>query len=376
MKQPSLRTLPFVSVFAAALTVAGCSQAPPDMTAPPPDVTVGVPVEKVVTDYNDFTGRTAAVEAVKVRARVWGYLKEIKFTEGGLVKEDDTLFEIDPRTYQTAVDQAEGRLTLAEAQLSQNEIEANRNQSLRPRGGVSQEDLERSLTAKATAAASVASAKADLARARLDLGYTKVKAPISGRISRAMVTKGNLVESGEMGGTVLTTIVSVDPIYTYFDVDDLTYLQVRHQIRQREGRSGSEVQPAVELGVVNETGYPHRGVIDFVDNQIDPGTGTLRMRGKFDNKDGSLTPGLFARVHVPLGESHKALLITDRAVDTDQGKKVVYVVNDANLVEKREVKLSKLHDGQREIVSGVKAGERVIVDGIQRAREGMPVNPK
>jgi RND family efflux transporter MFP subunit len=358
-----------------AAGVAGCGQAPPpEGPPPPPAVTVSAALEREVPDFSDFTGRTAAVETVKVRARVWGYLRKINFTEGAEVKQDDVLLEIDPRTYQTAVDQAKARVNLAEAQLAQAENEANRSATLRGKGGaVSQEDYERALTARSTASATVESARADLKRAQLDLDFTKVRAPISGVVSRALVTTGNLIESGETGGTVLTTIVSQDPVYAYFDVDDLTFTKVKHLLRHV---SGSPTRPRVQLGLAGEHGYPHSGDVDFVDNQVDPGTGTLRMRGVFDNSDGLLTPGLFVRVRVLLGAPRKAVLVADRAVDTDQGQKVVYVVNAKNVVEKRAVQLGRLYDGLRKIDEGVAAGERVVVDGLQRVRDGLTVEPK
>ena len=368
----ALSALAFVCV-----AVAGCAQAPPEGgPMPPPAVTVSYPVEREVTDHGNFTGRTAAVESVKVRARVWGYLHKINFVEGALVNKDDILFEIDPTTYQTTVDQAKARLALAEAQLAQSTTEADRNATLRARGGVSQEDLERAMTARTTAAATVDSARADLKRAQLDLEFTKVRAPVSGVVSRALVTVGNLVQSGEMGGTVLTTVVSVDPMYVYFDADDLTFQQVKDLVPAGQYKAAPESLPPVLLGLAGEKGYPHRGVIDFVDNQVDPGTGTLRVRGVLPNKDGALTPGLFARVRVPLGKAHHALLVCDRAVDTDQGRKVLYVVNADNVAEKREVRLGKLHDGLREIESGLSRRERVVVDGLQRVRAGAPVDPK
>jgi RND family efflux transporter MFP subunit len=368
----ALSALSFVCVG-----LAGCAPPPPEGgPLPPPAVTVSYPLEREVTDHGNFTGRTAAVEWVKVRARVWGYLDKINFTEGALVNKDDVLFEIDPKTYQTTVDQAKARLALAEAQLAQTTTEAERNAALRARGGVSQEDLERAMTARTTAAASVDSARADLKRAQLDLEYTKVRAPVSGVVSRALVTVGNLVQSGEMGGTMLTTVVSVHPMYVYFDVDDLTFQQVRDLVPAGKYKAAPESLPPVLLGLAGEKGYPHRGVIDFVDNQVDPGTGTLRVRGVLPNKDGALTPGLFARVRVPLGKTHPALLVCDRAIDTDQGRKVLYVVNADNVAEKREVRLGKLHDGLREIESGLRRGERVVVDGLQRVRDGAPVEPK
>ena len=377
MPYPSLRSARWTLFLAGCLGLAGCGPAPQGEAAfPPPVVSVSLTLERNVVDYNHFTGRTAAVDSVQVRARVWGYLKKINFKEGDLVKKDEVLFEIDPQTYQTAVDQAQARVALAEAQQNLSDAVANRNKSLRLKGALSEEDYEKSEADRATAAAAVNSARADQKRAQLDLDFTQVKAPVSGRVGRATATVGNLIQSGEMGGTILTTIVSVDPMWAYFDVDDLTFLRVNQLFREGKVQSSANTLPPVFLGLANEDGYPHAGKIDFVDNQVDPGTGTLRMRGVFPNKDGALTPGLFARMRVPVGDPHKALLITDRAVDTDQGQKVVYVVGKDNIVDKRLVRLGGLHDGLREVKSGVQAGEPVIVDGIQFVRGGVPVEPK
>jgi RND family efflux transporter MFP subunit len=383
MRHSPIRSVLAALALAAGLGPAGCGKAAPEMTFPPPVVLYTLPVEKEVTDYSEFTGRTAAVETVTVRAHVWGYLDKINFKEGALVEKDAMLFEIDPRTYDTAVKQTEARVKLAETQLTQAQRELDRNVILRNRNSISQEDLEKSMTTRDVAAATVESARADLKRAQLDLEFTKVRAPVAGRVSRALVTRGNLVQSGEMGGTALTTIVSVDPVYAYFDVDDLTSERVKHLL---QSRTASEGGPRVELALAEELQkekrFPHVGAIDFIDNQVDPGTGTLRVRGKFPNPDGALTPGLFAQIHLPLGRPHQALLVPDRAVDTDQGVKVVYIVNQDNVVEKRLVRLGKLHDGLREIErgagprDGVRPGERVIVDGIQRVRNGDKADPK
>ena len=362
--------------LAACFALTGCKPAQDEAAFPPPVVSVSLPLVRNVTDFNAFTGRTAAVDSVQVRARVWGYLKKINFKEGDLVKKDDVLFEIDPQTYQTVVDQTKARVALAEAQQNLSDTLANRNKALRLKNAVSEEDFEKTEADRATAAAAVNSSKADLKRAQLDLDFTQVKAPVSGRVGRAMASVGNLIQSGEMGGTVLTSIVSVDPMWAYFDVDDLTFLRVKQLFREGKAQSVSNTLPSVFLGLANEDGCPHDGKIDFVDNQVDPGTGTLRMRGVFANQDGALTPGLFARIRVPVGDPHKALLITDRAVDTDQGQKVVYVVGKDNVVDKRLVQLGGLHEGLREVKAGVQPGELVIVDGIQFVRGGVTVEPK
>ena len=214
-------------------------------------------------------------------------------------------------------------------------------------------------------------------RAKLDLQYTKVTAPISGRISRYVVTAGNLVQAGDQGGgTLLTTIVSVDPMYAYFDVDEYTALRVRRLVREGKSDSPRDGGFPVSLGLANEEGHPHRGTINFVDNQVNPRTGTIRVCGVFPNKEQVLLPGLFARVRAPIGRPHKAVLVSDRAIDTDQGQKILYIVNPKNEVVSRPVRLGALHDGLREITDGLKPGERVIVNGLQQVRPGVTVEPK
>jgi RND family efflux transporter MFP subunit len=364
-------------VLGVCLALTGCKPPPPEMGPPPPPVvTVSHPLEQDVIDYNQFTGRTAAVDMVKVRARVWGYLQKINFHEGAEVKKDDVLFEIDPRTYQCDLDRAEANLVQSKAHRDRLQSDYERGRRLLTQRAMGQEEYDRMHGDRIEAEAAVKVAEAARASALLNLEFTKVRAPISGQISRTLVTMGNLVESGETGGTVLTTIVSVDPVWAWFDVDDQTFMQVNRLVREGKIKAETDALPPVLLGLAGEDGYPHKGKIDFVDNQVDPSTGTLKMRGVFPNKEGVLTPGLFARIRVPLGGSHKALLVTDRAIDTDQGQKVVFVVTGDNVVEKRPVRLARLHDGLREIESGVKSDEQVIVDGIQRVRGGMKVEPK
>jgi RND family efflux transporter MFP subunit len=366
-----------VSIALACVVAGGCAPSGPmEMTFPPPAVTVSVPLDRDVTDYNDFTGRTAAVEAVKVRARVWGYLEKINFREGAEVKKNDVLFEIDPRTYQADLDRAAANLVQSQARRDRLQADFERARRLLTQRAIGQEEYDKIVGDRAEAEAAVRVADAGIAAAQLNLEFTKVRAPVSGHISRTMVTVGNLVQSGETGGTTLTTLVSIDPVYVYFDVDDLTFMEVNRLTRAKKTSSTADERPPVLLGLGTEQGFPRRGVIDFTDNQVDPGTGTLKMRGLFRNEDRVLTPGLFARIRVPHGGARRALLVTDRAIDTDQGQKVVYVVNGEDVVEKRAVQLGHLYDGLREIESGVKPGEHVIVDGIQRVRGGVKVEPK
>ncbi len=354
----------------------GCSPAAPSMPEPPPPgVTVSYPLEREVVDHVELTGRTAAVESVQVRARVWGHLQEINFSEGAEVRKGDRLFLIDQRPYQAALKRAEADVEQGVARAERLRADHNRARVLAASRSISREEYDKMVGDLQETQAGVQSARALVETARLNLDYTEVRAPIAGQVGRAMVTVGNMVTSGETGGTMLTTIVSLDPMYAYFDVDEMTFLQVRKLLRKvKDGTSSSP--PGVMLGLANEQGYPHRGKIDFADNQVDPGTGTLKARGVFPNADRGLTPGLFARIRLPLGGPRKALLVSDRAIDTDQGRKVVYVVGEENLVAKRPVQVGQIHDGLREVVSGVKANERVIVDGIQRARDGAPVSPR
>jgi RND family efflux transporter MFP subunit len=360
------------AVALVSLALLGCSQAAPEGPPPPPHVAkVSYPLERAVTDYADFTGRTVAVDSVKLRARVWGHLEKINFIEGADVKKNDVLFVIDQRPYKAALARADAEVAQGEARLKRLASSQKRAEGLALSNAISQEDMDKINGEVAEAEAMVKSAIASRAVAKLNLDFTEIKAPISGQIGRAMVTVGNMVESGEIGGTMLTTINSTDDMYAYFDVDDQTGIQIRQLLRQ-----SSISEPTVQLGLTTEKDYPRVGKLDFIDNQIDAGTGTLRMRGLFANKDRSLTPGLFVRIRVPLGGSHPALLISDRAIDTDQGQKIVFVVNSENVVEKRLVKLGGLHEGLREIEAGLQAKDQVIVDGIQRVRTGMVVVPE
>ena len=377
MKDSSTFVIAPTLFLGACLGLAGCARAPSEApaTAPIP-VTVSHPVEREVTDYTDFTGRTAAVDSVEVRAHVWGYLDKVNFKEGVLVKKGDVLFELDARPYQAVLNQAKAKVAQDQAQLAFDEAEYQRNLKLVGTGAASRSDLDKTSAARGVDVANIAADKAVVASRQLDLEYTKVIAPVSGRVSRYLVTVGNLVLSGDQaGGTLLTTIVSVDPMYAYFDVDEGTVLRVRKMIREGTAKSARDVELPVWLGLANEEGYPHRGVVNFVDNQVNPKTGTLRVRGVFPNKDEALSPGYFARVRIPIGFPHQALLVSDRALDTDQGQKIVYVVDGDNKVVSRPVRLGALHNGLREITDGLKPGERVIVKGLQQVRPGITVEP-
>ena len=370
-------------VLGLCLGAAGCARGPAEAPAAEPvSVQVSHPVEREVTDYADFTARIAAMETVEVRAHVWGYLDKVNFKEGALVKKGDVLFELDPRPYQALLDQANAKVAQDKAQLSYDEAEYQRNRGLVRTGAVSRSDFDKTAAARGVDLANIAADTALVASRQLNLDYTKVAAPVSGRVSRYDVTVGNLILAGDQGGgTLLTTIVSVDPMYAYFDVDEYTNQRVRKLIREGKFhfKSTDEAVKAVvpvSLGLAAEAGFPHRGTINFADNQVNPKTGTLRVRGVFPNKDEVLTPGYFARVRVPISPPHKALLASERALDNDQGQKILYVVNEKNEVVSRPVRLGQMHDGLRAIEDGLKPGERVIVNGLQQVRAGATVEPK
>jgi RND family efflux transporter MFP subunit len=364
---------------AALLVVAGLtgcdsrSAAPVATQATP--VLVSHPVVQKVTDYQDFTSRTAAVDSVEVRARVGGYLEKVNFKEGMLVKKNDVLAEIDPRPYQAQVDFAKAQVAANEALLKKARADNVRAKevSVRSPNAITQQDLDQYQAAEEQALANVDTAKATLENNELNLSFTKVTAPIDGRVSRYDVTVGNLVQQDV---TVLTTIVSVDPIYAYADVDEHTVLHVRELIRAGKAKSARDIDLHVKMALADEQGFPRDGVINFVDNQVNPRTGTLRIRAVFANPDQFLTPGLFARLRIPIGEPHDALMITNRAIDTDQGQTIVYIVDKDNKVDTRPVQLGALHDGWRTVNSGLTPDDVVIVKGLQRVRPGVTVDPK
>ena len=374
MKTHAHSLLLFPLAVLLCLALGGCKREPPALAAmPSPVVMVSRPVEREITDYAEFTGRTAAVDTVEVRARVSGYLVKVNFQEGSVVKKGDLLFQIDPRPFQAVLDQAKGQVAQWEAKLARAEADVVRDERLLPKGAASQKDLDQVVADRGEARAAIQSARAAVDQAALNLEFTKVTAPISGRISRYLITEGNLVTADT---TLLTTIVSIDPMYAYFDVDERTVLRVQELIRTGRARFARDGEVPVALALATDKGFPHQGTINFVDNQINPSTGTLRMRGVSPNADAILTPGLFVRVRVPIGEPHRAVLVTERAIDTDQGQKVLYVVNDQNEVVSHPISVGALHDGLRLIEEGVQPGERVIVNGLLQVRPGITVAPK
>jgi RND family efflux transporter MFP subunit len=370
----------FATVF--GVTAVGCNREPPPVASlPPPPVSVAAPLEREVVDFDEYTGRITAVEEVEVRARVRGYLVKVNFTEGVEVKQGDVLFEIDPRPFQAELDAAKGQVAQWEAKLARAEADVTRNERLLPKGAASQKDLDTAIAERGEARAAIQSARAAVERAALDVEFAKVTAPISGRVSRAYVTRGNMVTAGGSDATLLTTIVALDPVYVYFDVDERALLRYQQEVRRQGGGSERpatvrEAKIPVQLGLAAESGLPHQGVIDFANNQVNAQTGTIQVRGVFANANRLFTPGLFARVRISIGDKYQAVLVPERAIGTDQGQKYLLAVNDKNVVEYRAVKMGRLHDGLRVIQEGLKPGELVIVNGIQRARPGLTVTPQ
>jgi membrane fusion protein, multidrug efflux system len=379
--QPNPWHLIASSAALLALASAGCEKKAEVVQLPPPEVSVSQPLERPVAEYFETTGQVSAVESVEIRARVSGYLTKVGFRDGTEVKEGTELFVIDPRPYQAEVERSEAEVARWEASQRKSVADVDRNKRLLPKGAASEKDLESSVAARDSAVAEIEGAKAKLDKAKLDLEFTRVTAPISGQISRTNVTVGNLIQVSATQSNVLTTLVSVDPIYVYFDIDERTMLQQRERRRNNGMPVGGDAvrleKIPVEIGLASDEGYPYSGILDFIDNRVDPGTGTIKARGLFTNPHRVLTPGLFVRVRVPISDPRAVLLVTERAIGTDQGNKFVYVVNDKGAVEYRAVKLgAKSDDGLRALTQGVNAGEWVMVNGIQRSRPGMTVKPQ
>ncbi len=338
----------------------------------PPAVSVAPVVTREVQEFDEFTGRLEAPDTVDIRSRVPGTLVTVHFREGQLVKKGDPLFTIDPRPYAAEVARAEAQLLTARTQADLSKSELARAERLVAVRGVSQQELDQLRAALMTSQASIKANEAALTQARLNLEFTHITAPVAGRTSRANVTVGNLVSVGD---PVLTTVVSNDRIYAYFDGSEAIYLKYMRAAREGTRPSSRDVPNVIHLGLANEEGYPHEGHMDFVDNRLNPATASIRGRAVFDNKDGLYTPGLFARLKLVGSGTYKATVITDRAITTDQTRKIVLVVGKNNIVEQREVKTGALIDRVR-VVSGVKDGELVIVDGLLRAFPGAPVTPQ
>jgi len=368
---PGLRFVRAVAV-AAALTLTACGDqdnryVPP----PPPEVIVAHPTVKPVTDYLELTGSASAVASVNLVARVPGYLDSIGFTDGTVVNKGDLLFVIEQAPYQAKVDLAQATLEQQQAQLTRASEEYDRQVRLVKQSASSQADVEKWLAERNSASAAVDEAKANLEIANINLGYTKVSAPFSGRICRHLVDVGNLV--GSPSPTDLATIEQVEPIYVYFNVDEPTVLRLRAKVRER-GLGPADINKIrVDVGLQTDDGYPHEGHLDFVDTGIDPSTGTLQVRAVFPNSDKAILPGAFVRVRVPVGKQEHALLVSDRALGVDQAGSYLLVVDAKNVVQQRTVEIGALVDGMRVITKGLTESDWVVVEGLQKATPGAEV---
>jgi len=366
-----------LGVMLLSVLLVGCDNSVAQNAAPPaPAVSAADVVVKSISQWDSFNGRIEAVESVQLRPRVSGYIDKVNYTDGQEVKKGEVLFTIDDRTYRAALEQAQANLARAKTQASLAQSEANRTDKLVNTNVVSREEWEQRRSAATQAQADIRAAQAAVDAAQLNLDFTKVTAPIDGRASRALITSGNLVTAGDTA-SVLTTLVSQKTVYVYFDVDESTYLHYQNLARSGQGASSIHTALPVEIGLTGEEGYPHQGKVDFLDNQLTPSTGTIRMRALLDNAQRQFTPGLFARVRLPGSAEFKATLIDDKAVLTDQDRKYVYIVDKEGKAQRRDITPGRLADGLRIVRQGLNPGDKVIVEGLQKVfMPGMPVNAK
>jgi RND family efflux transporter MFP subunit len=367
-----LRFVPLAMLAVLMAVSTGCGPAPSHAQPPgaggPPPVSVALVTRRTVEEFDEFSARLAAVDQVDIRARVAGTLERVHFRDGQVVPKGALLFTIDPRPFAAEVARTSASVASARTQATLAKSEVARAELLVPMRAISQQEVDQLRAAAQNAGSTVNSAQAALDTARLNLGYTRIAAPIRGRASRTAVTAGNLVSVNE---PVLTTIVSTDRMYAYFDASEAAFLKYG----QAAANPQAAQAPAVQMGLFDEQGFPHAGKIDFVDNRLNPATGSMQLRAVFDNKNGRFTPGLSARVKIGAGKPYEATLVPDRAISTDQTRRIVLVVGANRLVEAREVKTGALINGMR-VVDGVKPGEHIIIDGLQRAIPGAPVTPQ
>lgn len=360
-------------ILALCLALTSCKP-PATKPPPPPRVTVSHPQLSVVTNWDEYPGHIEAVEMVELRPRVAGYIESINFEDGAEVKEGDLLFVIDPKPYQAELDRAQAQRNQADIRLELARNDLKRAEALRGTRALSDEEYDTRSKAVREAEGALAAAQAAEAAARLNLDYTRITAPISGRIGRRLVTKGNLVQiQGNGGATVLATIVSLDPIYAYFDVEESAFLSYRTNTMCMPPGSGGSNDLTCELRLVTEPTFAHRGRLDFFDNAVNPRTGTIRLRGVFTNTDRSLVPGMFARMRVPASAPDRALLVPEVAVLSDQGYKFVYVVNTQSKIEQRIIQTGRAQGELRAVTQGLAPEDRIVVNGLVMLRPGIQV---
>lgn len=370
---------PWVLAAAGLLLAIGCqkSQQKQGGGAPPvPTVTVAQPVQREIVEWDSYPGRLEAVDEVEVRARVSGYLQSIHFKDGAEVQKGDLLFVIDPRPYQAELERAEAEVVRAQTRLDLAKNEWERAERLLKGKAISEEEADSRSKGRAEAEAALNSARAAVDSVKLNVSFTRITAPISGRIGRKMMTEGNLINGNQGQSSLLTTIVSLDPVYCYFDVEEPAALKYRSLLQEGKLKVSGTNQLPAELELANETNFPHKGVVDFTDNRVDARTGTLRMRGVFPNPgpNRALQPGFFGRVRVPGTARYNALLVLDEAVGTDQARKFLYVLTSSNTVGFAAVKLGPIVDGLRVVREGIQPTSQIIINGLMGIRPGVPVN--
>lgn len=366
------RTIALASLVLVGPMLAACNQAPP-AAATPPEVSVAQVVSVTAPQWDEFTGRFSAIDAVDLRPRVSGYIQRVAYEEGQEVAVGQILFVIDPSSYQAELDRAVADLERARSKASLATSESERARKLAEQQVISTEMYEQRSAAMRQAQSEIRASQAAVDLARLNLGYTQVRAPVSGRAGKALVTVGNLAQGND---TVLVNIVSLDPMHVYFEGDEGTYLRYVNSIRSGEQLSPRNTRTPVRIGLTNEEGFPHTGYVDFVDNRVDEGTGTIRARAVVENKDGRFTPGLYARVQMMASEPRDMLLVDEKAIVTDQDRKYVYVLAGDKTVQRRDVQLGPKQDGLRIVRSGLQRSDRVVVNGLQKIMgSGTAVTP-
>ncbi|MBY0524663.1 MAG: efflux RND transporter periplasmic adaptor subunit [Gemmataceae bacterium] len=360
----------FLCLLILWAALAGCARRPHPEPPPTPEVTVSVALERSVTNYEDFIGRLDAIKYVDIKSRVTGYLTKVYFKDGALVAKDEPLYEIDPRPFQAELDKAKGQVQRLQGQKKLVDTQVERYTKLVAKGAASQQDLDVQIGQQAENLGALAAAESQVKYAELYLQYCTILAPIDGQLSRTALQIGNLITADQ---TLLTSLVSLDPVYAYFNVEESAYLHI--QTLTSEGLYKDPMNVDVKMGLADdvERRFPYTGKLDFVNNQVSPQTGTIMLRGVFANPHRLFKPGLFARVRAPIGPPHPTLLVTEQAISADQGQKFLYVVDAENKVKYRRVKIGLMFDGLRAIEEGLKPGERVIVNGLQRVRPGVEV---
>ncbi|HEX2842319.1 efflux RND transporter periplasmic adaptor subunit [Hyphomicrobium sp.] len=374
--QPRHVRFALLAALLLPLALAACGEAQNNQAVapPPPKVTVSKPVQKMVADYDEYVGRFVAYDFVEIRARVSGYLDKIQFTDGQLVKEGDRLFIIDRRPFEASLEQAKAAVEQAKANLAFAEADLKRGSNLVPGTSITQQTLDQRVQAKRVAEASVMAQEAALKQAELDLQFTELKAPISGRIGDRRVSIGNLVSANT---TLLGTVVSVDPIRFEFTMDEASYLRyLRAASEQASDKPNRGMSLPVKLKLIDEDNFVHEGKIDFVDNVIERGTGTIRGRAEFKNADGKLTPGMFGRIQITTAPPAVALMVPDSAIGTEQVRKFVFAVSADGTANPKYVTLGPVVDGMRVVTAGLEAGDTVVVNGLMRVRPGIKVAPE